>query len=78
VGVDLAAVRRTVEATVEHLKAQVGEEQWSKDMNPDSPSDEDSLDNPYQYTEYRSGTTRGAGGSVFEESGSALPRRQDG
>ena len=50
VGVDLAAVRRTVDATVEHLKAQLGEEQWSKGMNPDPPSDQESLDNPYQYT----------------------------
>ena len=47
VGVDLAAVRRTVDATVEHLKAQLGEEGWSKGMNPDTPS---SLDNPYQYS----------------------------
>ena len=70
VGVDLAAVRRTVDATVEHLKAQLGEEQWSKGMNPDTPSDEESLDNPYQYTEYKSDTTRGARGSVFGEPGS--------
>ena len=70
VGVDLAAVRRTVDATVEHLKARLGEEQWSKGMNPDTPSDEESLNNPYQYTEYKSDTTRGARGSVFDEPGS--------
>jgi cytosine/adenosine deaminase-related metal-dependent hydrolase len=70
VGVDLPAVRRKVEATVEYLKAQLGDEQWSKGMNPDPPSDEESLDNPYQYTEYKSETTRGARGSAFGEPGS--------
>jgi len=70
VGVDLAAVRRTVDATVEHLKAQLGEEAWSKGMNPDTPSDEELLDNPYQYTKYKANTTRSARGSVFDEPGS--------
>jgi cytosine/adenosine deaminase-related metal-dependent hydrolase len=70
VGVDLPEVRRKVEATVEYLKAQLGDEQWSKGMNPDPPSDEESLDNPYQYTEYKSETTRGARGSAFGEPGS--------
>src|SRR6185436_13662373 len=43
VGVDLAAARRAVDATVEHLKAQLGEEQCSKGLNPDTPSDEEGL-----------------------------------
>ncbi len=70
VGVDLPAVRRTVEATVEHLRAELGEEQWSQGMNPELPADDEVLDNPYQYTEYKSDSTRGARGSVFGEPGS--------
>jgi hypothetical protein len=63
-------VRRTVEATVEHLKANLGEWDWAKGMNPELPADDKVLDNPYQYTEYRSDSTRGARGSVFGEPGS--------
>lgn len=71
VGVNLPAVRRTIEATVEHLRAELGEEQWGKGMNPDLPADDNEvLDNPYQYTEYKSDTTRGARGTVFGEPGS--------
>ena len=70
VGVDLPAVRRTVEATVDHLRTALGDEQWSKGMNPDLPADDEVLDNPYQYTEYKSDSTRGARGSVFGEPGS--------
>jgi 5-methylthioadenosine/S-adenosylhomocysteine deaminase len=69
VGVDLAAVRRTVDATVEHLKRSLGEEAWAKGMNPDLPDNDEVLDNPYQYTEYKSDSTRGARGSVFGEPG---------
>ena len=69
-GVDLPAVRRTVEATVEHLKAELGEQQWSKGMNPELPADDEVLDNPYQYTEFKSDSTHGARGSVFGEPGS--------
>jgi 5-methylthioadenosine/S-adenosylhomocysteine deaminase len=71
VGVDLGAVRRTLEATVEHLKADLGEEQWDKGMNPDLPTDDEVLHNPYQYTEYKSERTHGARGSVFGEPGGA-------
>jgi 5-methylthioadenosine/S-adenosylhomocysteine deaminase len=39
-------------------------------MNPDLPADDEVLDNPYQYTEYKSDSTRGARGSVFGEPGS--------
>jgi hypothetical protein len=70
VGVDLAAVRRTVDATVDHLRAQLGEEQWQSGMNPPMPEDDEVLDNPYQYTEYKSDTTREARGTVFGEPGS--------
>src|SRR3954468_7538129 len=70
VGVDLPAVRRAVEATVEHLQAQLGEEQWARGMNPELPSDDEVVDNPYQYTEYKSDPPHGARGSVFGEPGS--------
>ena len=65
VGVDLAAVRRSVDATVEHLRSTMGDEAWEQGMNPALP-DDDVLDNPYTYTEYKSGSTHDARGRVFE------------
>ena len=59
VGVDLAAARRTVEATVEHLQAELGAEAWEAGMNPEIPETK-ILDNPYTYTDYRSGSTHGS------------------
>jgi 5-methylthioadenosine/S-adenosylhomocysteine deaminase len=67
VGVDLPGVRRTVEATVDHLRSALGEEAWAQGMNPDLPSDDEVLDNPYQYTDYKSDSTHGARGTVFGE-----------
>lgn len=67
VGVDLPAVRRGVESTVEHLRTAMGEEAWVQGMNPDMPSDDEVLDNPYQYTDYKSQSTHGARGTVFGE-----------
>jgi len=64
VGADLGAVRRTVDATVEHLRSTLGEETWTQGMNPDLPGAE-VLDNPYTYTEYKSASTHDARGSVF-------------
>ena len=64
VGADLAALRRTVESTVDHLRSALGEDAWMQGMNPDLPHDE-VLDNPYQYTDYKSDSTRDARGSVF-------------
>jgi cytosine/adenosine deaminase-related metal-dependent hydrolase len=58
VGVDLAAIRREVENTVEHLRATMGEEAWAQGMNPDIPATK-VLDNPYTYTDYASGATHG-------------------
>ncbi|MBK3578813.1 amidohydrolase family protein [Streptomyces sp. MBT65] len=55
---DLAAVRRTVERTVDHLRSTMGEEAWAKGMNPDVPETK-VLDNPYTYTDYRSTSTHG-------------------
>ncbi|GAA1554193.1 amidohydrolase family protein [Kribbella sancticallisti] len=69
VGVDLPAVRRSVEATVDYLRSTMGEEAWAGGMNPDLPHDE-VLDNPYQYTEYKSESTREARGSMFGDRGS--------
>ncbi|MCD2192148.1 amidohydrolase family protein [Actinomycetospora endophytica] len=58
VGVDLAAARRTVEATVDHLRGTLGADAWGQGMNPDVPATK-VLDNPYQYTDYRSASTHG-------------------
>ncbi|MFE9606783.1 amidohydrolase family protein [Streptomyces hokutonensis] len=55
---DLAAVRRTVEQTLDHLRSTMGEDAWAKGMNPDVPEAK-VLDNPYTYTDYRSTTTHG-------------------
>lgn len=57
-GADLAALRRRVEDTVEHLRAQLGEEAWRQGMNPDVPETK-ILDNPYTYTDYQSDRTHG-------------------
>ncbi|MBC7273241.1 MAG: hypothetical protein H5T76_31850 [Streptomyces sp.] len=55
---DLARARRAVEATVEHLRAALGPEEWERGTNPDIPGTK-ILDNPYTYTEFRSATTHG-------------------
>ncbi|MFJ5304389.1 amidohydrolase family protein [Streptomyces sp. NPDC088350] len=55
---DLAAVRRTVERTVDHLRSTMGEDAWARGMNPDVPEAK-VLDNPYTYTDYRSTSTHG-------------------
>ena len=70
VDADLAAVRRTVEATVDHLRSEMGEEAWAAGMNPELPEDDKVLDNPYQYTDYQSESTHGARGTIFGEPGS--------
>jgi hypothetical protein len=56
VGVDLDAVRRRVEQTVDHLRGQLGEAAWSQGMNPDV-TEPKVLDNPYTYTDFQSGRT---------------------
>ena len=58
VGVDLEAVRRDIDATVEHLRSAVGETEWAAGMSPDVPESK-VLDNPYTYTEFRDSSTRG-------------------
>ena len=58
VGVDLADVRRQIDATVDHLRSALGDDVWKQGMNPDLPDDE-LFDNPYQYTDYAADTTPG-------------------
>jgi len=58
VDIDLGKARRTVEATVEYLRSQLGDEAWQQGMNPAIPETK-ILDNPYQYTDYRSASTHG-------------------
>ncbi|MFF0232790.1 amidohydrolase family protein [Micromonospora sp. NPDC005254] len=54
VGVDLAAARARVAATIDHLRETMGEEAWQRGMNPDVPETA-ILENPYQYTEWDAG-----------------------
>ena len=56
VGVDLAKARTAVEAAVEHLRSELGEEQWQAGMSPEIPESK-VLDNPYTYTEYADSST---------------------
>ena len=58
VGVDLEAIRRQVETTIEHLRSVMGEEAWVAGMNPDVPETA-LVENPYQYTDYVSDAPRG-------------------
>jgi cytosine/adenosine deaminase-related metal-dependent hydrolase len=57
VGVDLAAAKRRVEATIEHLIGTMGRESWDKGMNPDIPETK-VMDNPYTYTEWDAGSAQ--------------------
>ena len=60
VGTDLAPVRREIEDTVGYLRSELGEEAWAQGMFPDLPTTE-VLDNPYQYTDYKSEATHAGG-----------------
>jgi 5-methylthioadenosine/S-adenosylhomocysteine deaminase len=57
VDTDLAAARAKVEATVDYLRGQLGEEKWQQGMNPQIPESE-MFDNPYQYSDYEPGSAR--------------------
>jgi hypothetical protein len=70
VGFDAAAVRRDVDATVEHLVSAMGNEVWNAGMHPDLPEGSKVLDNPYQYTDYQSESTHGARETMFGDPGS--------
>jgi cytosine/adenosine deaminase-related metal-dependent hydrolase len=56
VDADLAAVRADVNATIDHLRSAIGEQEWAAGMNPDIPESK-VLDNPYTYTDYRDAST---------------------
>jgi cytosine/adenosine deaminase-related metal-dependent hydrolase len=56
VDADLAAARTAVENTVDYLRSTMGEEAWVAGMHPEIPESK-VLDNPYQYSEYRSEAT---------------------
>jgi cytosine/adenosine deaminase-related metal-dependent hydrolase len=57
VGVDLAAARRNIEATVDYLIGAMGREAWEKGMYPDIPETK-IQQNPYTYTDYDSGSAQ--------------------
>ncbi|AGZ39065.1 amidohydrolase family protein [Actinoplanes friuliensis] len=57
VGVDLAAARAEVGRTIDHLRGEMGEEAWTRGMNPDVPETKVG-DNPYTYTEWDAGSAQ--------------------
>jgi len=57
VGVDLAAARRNVEATVDYLIGAMGREAWDKGMYPDIPETK-IQENPYTYTDWDAGSAQ--------------------
>ncbi len=58
VDADLPGARRAVEETIEYLRAELGDAEWSAGMNPDIPESK-VLDNPYTYTTYADSSTHG-------------------
>jgi N-acyl-D-aspartate/D-glutamate deacylase len=62
VGIDLAPVRREIENTIEHLRAECGEQVWQAGMFPEMPEAEAAiLDNPYQYSDFKDEGKRAGG-----------------
>ena len=59
VDIDLNKARTAVAETVEFLRAELGEEEWSAGMSPDIPESK-VLDNPYTYTDYADASTHTA------------------
>src|SRR4051794_6384078 len=70
VGFDSASARRNIDATISHLTSAMGDDVWHAGMHPDLPEGSKVLDNPYQYTDYQSESTRSARGSMFGDAGS--------
>jgi adenine deaminase len=66
VDVDLAAARREIENTVGYLRSELGEQAWAAGMYPDQAATE-RLENPYQYTDFKSETTTIAREDAFRE-----------
>jgi cytosine/adenosine deaminase-related metal-dependent hydrolase len=58
-GVDIDGIRTQVENTIDYLRSVIGDEAWEKGMNPDVPETA-LVENPYQYTDYRSDAPRGS------------------
>jgi hypothetical protein len=62
VGVDLAALRTEVENTIDHLRAEIGEEAWQAGMFPEVPAAEaEVLENPYRYSDFKDESKRAGG-----------------
>ena len=57
-GDQLGTAKAEVAETVEHLRSTLGEQTWVAGMNPEIPTTS-VLDNPYQYTDFASGSTHG-------------------
>jgi 5-methylthioadenosine/S-adenosylhomocysteine deaminase len=70
VGFDSVGVRRSIDATIDHLRTAMGDETWNAGMHPEMPEGSKVLDNPYQYTDYQSDSTHGARGTMFGDPGS--------
>jgi 5-methylthioadenosine/S-adenosylhomocysteine deaminase len=58
VDTDLEKARQVVGATVDYLQEQLGAQEWEDGMHPEIPETK-ILDNPYQYTDFRSAETHG-------------------
>jgi len=56
----LAAAKAAVGSTVDFLRESLGDEAWRAGMNPEVPETK-VLDNPYQYTDFATGSTHGQG-----------------
>jgi 5-methylthioadenosine/S-adenosylhomocysteine deaminase len=61
VDVDLQRAKDEVGRTIDHLRSEMGEEEWHNGMSPDLP-EQQLFDNPYQYTDWEGG--RGAKGVI--------------
>ena len=59
VDADLGRARTQVENTLDHLRGELGSEEWIGGMHPDIPESK-VMDNPYMYTEYRNKAEREA------------------
>jgi 5-methylthioadenosine/S-adenosylhomocysteine deaminase len=59
VDIDLGKARTAVAATVDHLRSELGEEEWVAGMSPEIPESK-VLDNPYTYTDYADSSTHSA------------------
>jgi 5-methylthioadenosine/S-adenosylhomocysteine deaminase len=58
VDTDLEKARQVVGSTVDYLQGQLGDQEWDSGMHPEVPETQ-ILDNPYQYTDFRTAQTHG-------------------